>query len=994
MSQSPSIPEDSSGIDYLARYFHSGDITDLDKDIEYKKQAILLQPNDPYLVGLLGASYSYRFQKRKSLEDLEGAIKYITLALSLDPDDLDIYELLARLSLFHHQRFHILGEIGDLNKDIEYKSRAISMEPDRTKPFIIIALGRSYRVRFQRIGNVDDLEKSTEWCIRAVSLLADDDPRLADCLDSLGATYQLRFQRLDDPGDVDKAIKHQTRAASLTSRGHPMFMERLNILAASFNMRYNRLGDPNDLTKSIEYSIHALSFDSSTDHSLRVRVLVNLSILQLLRFKRLEDPQDIERGIEYNACAFSLTAGNHPDEALRLKHLGELYYARFALLLDPDDLDLAIESASYAVSLLSDKDEDLGDLLDHFGGYVHSRWYLLHNLEDLENGIRYKSRAVALTPEYHPSRSRRIDSLGRSYLCKSLSDHPCDHQQMLHLAIDCFRQATFAEFNPPIVKFQSACIWARSSLRLSLTESLEAYGVAIDLIPQVIWLGTTISQRYHDIKDLSNIVGEAASIAIKAGDYKRALEWLEQGRSIVMNQSMMLRSPLDDLRSVEPTLAEKLQKVAMELHSVASRDQIHYDMVLSNISLNNPEKLADRHRQLVKEHADLLSRVRQLPGFEGFLKPKQASELVSAARTGPVVMLNIYVPFSPREMLKYSCDALILRPGTSEIAHLALPDFNLRTSANIFSRFDSSILRGNPIERGVRQAAGHKLDLATILSILWRDVVKPVIDFLGYEPSQCIDDLPHITWCTVGAVTSLPLHAAGTYGMSKICVSDYAISSYTPSLTALLSSSAPPIATSMLAISQEQTPGNHSSLPGTARELACIQKHTTDIISYAQLTNGEATVEAVLDAMERYDCVHLACHAHQSINDPVKSGFFLHDGTLDLISIMRRSFQNKGLAFLSACQTAMGDKELPSETVHLASSVLTAGYPSVIATMWSIWDRDGPFVADKVYGAILKDGKFDCRESAKALHYAISALRKEIGDDKFTRWVPFIHVGL
>ncbi|CAE6424281.1 unnamed protein product [Rhizoctonia solani] len=993
MSQSPATPEDPSTIDYLARFRRSGDINDLNKDIEYKTQAVLLKPEDSYLLALLGESHRSRFKQQNALTDLEHAIKYFTLAVSYDPDDMDVYELLAYLSLCHHQRFHLLGDIEDLNQDIACKTRAISMEPDRTKPFIILGLGRSHRVRFQRLGDLDDLEKSIEYCTRAASFKANDELGLADSLDSLGSAYILRFQRLDDLGELDKGIGYQTRAASLTPHGHHILMDRLNILAASFNMRYNRLNDLSDLEKSIEYSIHALSLTAPTNHPLQVTVLVNLSILNLLRFLRLKDPNDLERGMEYNACAFSLTGGHHPDEALRLKHLGELCYARFNLFHDLSDLDMAIESVSCAVSLLSDGDEDLGDQLDHLGGYVHARWYFSHNLDDLNNGIECKSRAVALTPEYHTNRSRRVESLGKSYLCKSLSDHPCDNNQMLRLALDCFRQASHAEANLPLMKFKSACSWAKTALRVSIEEAFEAYQVAIELVPHVIWLGSTVSQRYRDVRELRNLAGEAVAVAIKARDYNRALEWLEQSQSIIMNQSMMLRPPLESLRSVEPTLAENLQKVTMELHAVASRDQVQYDMVLSSISLNSPDKMADIHRQLAKEHASLLSRVRQLPGFESFLKPKQASELVSAARTGPVIVINIYIPYNIQELevLEYSCDALILQPGKSEIAHIALPNFDLRTSADILFHFDSSAIRGNPIERGIRRLTKAGSDFASVLATLWKDVVKPVIDFLGYEPDP--KELPHITWCTVGASSFLPLHAAGIYGTSKICVSDYAISSYTPSLTSLISSSPPPKAASILAICQERTPGGHSNLPGAAQELKHIKEHFGGTISYTELKNEEATVEVVLDAMERYDCVHLACHAHQNIHDPTKSGFFLHDGTLNLVSIMRRLFTNKGLAFLSACQTAMGDKNLPNETVHLASSMLTAGYPSVIATMWSVSDRDAPFVADHVYGQILKDSKMDCRNSAKALHYAIRALRQEIGDEKFLRWVPFVHMG-
>ncbi|CAE6504099.1 unnamed protein product [Rhizoctonia solani] len=991
MSHSTVTPETPSTVNGHANSHHSVDMNDMDKDIEIKAQAMLQNPNDLYSLGFLAESYYRRFRQRRVPSDLDRCIEYFTFAIPHAPTgNPDLYGILNSLGICHHQRFHLLGELEDLDKEIAWRTQAILL--DGTDPALNIGLGRAYQTRFQRLGDPGDLEKCLEYDSQAILLTDNDDPNLPARLDSLSNAHLLRFQLLDDPSELDKGVECQTRAASLTPPGHRYFAGRLNNLSSSFNMRYNRYGDANDLIKSIEYSVHALSL--TTDSSLQFTVLTNLSILKLLRFQLFKRLEDIEKGIEYSACALSLTTtGDHPDETLRLKHLGELYYARFATLSDPSDLDMAIESVSRATSLLSNEDKDLGDLLDHLGGYVHARWYLLQNLEDLENGIKYKTRAVALTPEDHLSRSRRFDNLGRSYLCKSMLDFTHDSQETLRLALDCFRQASHAVATIPLIKFTSACIWARSSLMLSLNESLEAYEVAFDLIPHVIWLGTTVAQRYQAIRELSNIAGEAASVAIKAQDYKRALEWLEQGQSIVMNQSIMLRSPLDDLQSIEPVMAEKLREVAEELQTVASRDPVRYNMLLSDISLGSPEKMADRHRQLAKEYADILAQVHRLPGFESFLKPKKASELVFAARTGPVVIINIYTPSNLRGVIKHSCDALILQPGESEIVHLALPNFDSHTSNKILSHFDTSILRGNPVERGVRRLKNNTLDLGNILALLWRDIVKPIIDFLGYKPSQHLDELPHITWCTVGALSFLPLHAAGTYGASKICVSDYAISSYTPSLTALLSSTTPSPATSILTVSQEQTPGSHSSLPGAARELAYIKEHARDVMSYTQLANEEATVEAVLDAMERHDCIHFACHAHQRVGDPTKSGFFLHDGTLSLVSILRRSFKNKGLAFLSACQTAMGDRDLPNETAHLASSVLIAGYPSVIATLWSIWDKDAPFLADKIYGALLKDGKLDCREAARALHFAVAQLRKEIGDDKFTRWVPFIHMG-
>jgi CHAT domain-containing protein len=183
-------------------------------------------------------------------------------------------------------------------------------------------------------------------------------------------------------------------------------------------------------------------------------------------------------------------------------------------------------------------------------------------------------------------------------------------------------------------------------------------------------------------------------------------------------------------------------------------------------------------------------------------------------------------------------------------------------------------------------------------------------------------------------------------------------------------------------------------LPETVTELAYIKQHTRAPLRYTQLDNDNATKVAVLEAMEHHDWVHLACHAHQNMKDPTSSGFFLHDGTLSLATIGQKAFKHKGLAFLSACQTATGAKVLADEAVHLASGMLMAGYPSVIATMWSIMDADAPLIADKVYGELLKDGHMNYKDAAKALHNAVSHLRSKVGEKAFSRWVPYIHIGV
>jgi CHAT domain-containing protein len=271
--------------------------------------------------------------------------------------------------------------------------------------------------------------------------------------------------------------------------------------------------------------------------------------------------------------------------------------------------------------------------------------------------------------------------------------------------------------------------------------------------------------------------------------------------------------------------------------------------------------------------------------------------------------------------------------------------------------------------------------------------------------------LPHITWCATGPLAFLPLHAAGIYdpkdasGAPK--ASDFVVSSYTPSLSALLP---PPVqrdsplvdkgpsrTPKILVVSQPDTPG-HNPLPSTSAEAADIARHFPEgDVTHLASTHG--TVKAVLGAMERHDWVHLACHGVQDESgDPTKSAFFLYDGRLELGQLMGTSLPRAELAVLSACQTAKGDEKLPEEAVHLAAGMLAVGYQSVVATMWSIADQDGPVLAEGLYAA-LKNNLKERRAGeglrvAYALHEAVGRLREKVGEENFVRWVPFVHYGL
>ena len=97
---------------------------------------------------------------------------------------------------------------------------------------------------------------------------------------------------------------------------------------------------------------------------------------------------------------------------------------------------------------------------------------------------------------------------------------------------------------------------------------------------------------------------------------------------------------------------------------------------------------------------------------------------------------------------------------------------------------------------------------------------------------------------------------------------------------------------------------------------------------------ARGSVKEVISHLPEVSIAHFACHGEQNIQNPLESALLLQDGPLKISHIMQKPMPNASLAFLSACETAMGDENLPDEVIHLGATLLFAGFGGVVATMW------------------------------------------------------------
>jgi CHAT domain-containing protein len=201
---------------------------------------------------------------------------------------------------------------------------------------------------------------------------------------------------------------------------------------------------------------------------------------------------------------------------------------------------------------------------------------------------------------------------------------------------------------------------------------------------------------------------------------------------------------------------------------------------------------------------------------------------------------------------------------------------------------------------------------------------------------------PRLHWCPTGAFTFVPVHAAGIYeGLNQESCSEYVVSSYTPTLTALLraQNGAQRVVVNELQLSliaAGYTEDLHlPALPSVQDEVeTVIHTCTRANVSLDTGCISEPITAQVDKAFESAHLVHIACHGIQHPSDPLQSAFCLNKGKMKVEHLMRLELKKAFLAFLSACETAKGDKNQPDQTIHLAATMLFAGFKGVVATMW------------------------------------------------------------
>ena len=990
------------------RYNQLGAVGDLEQAIVLNREALeLCPPGHPRrsfsLINLALCLWT-RYSRLGAVGDLEWAIVLNREALELwPPGHPDRSSSLNNLATCLWTRYDQLGAVGDLEQAIILHREALELRPPGHpgRSTSLSNLATCLATRYDQLGAVEDLEQAIILHRAALELRPLGHPRrstslsnLATCLwtcyDQLGAVEDLkeaillhrealelrpprhphhsssvknlamclwtRYDQLGAVGDLQQAIILHREALELRPPRHPDHSSSLNNLAMCLCTRYDQLGAVADLKQAIALHWEALHL-RPPGHPHRSTSLIKLASCLWTRYNQLGAVGDLEQAIILNREALELRTPGHPDRSSALINLASCLWTRYNQLGVVGDFEQAIILYQEALTLRPPGHPDRSSALIKLASCLKTRYDQLGAVRDLEEAIVLSREALELRPHGHPYRSAALENLtGYLYTRFTRLEQTEDKDAIFSLYLQILDI-------PQVVSssdLSAARAWICSAERLHHPSTLFAYETSLRLL--VEHLSTLPSlPRHLDLlkKATSSLAVDAFSACLRNRALTRAVELLEQGRGVFWSQLTRLRLPLDDVIASGPpgeTLADEFSRLTSDIR-----------IALHSSDIDQHDRLYHLNSELKR----LVNKIRELPGLSHFLLPLPFSELQRAASGGPVVIVNAS---------QYGCDALVVLHDRQPV-HILLR-ITREHVRDLSSKLRTTTMRAKSMD--------ITRDLGVILRDLWDGVVSHVVDSL----QRILALGSRIWWCPTAEFSLLPLHAAGPYRKGQRNLADLYISSYTPTLSALVR--ARPAGRSIsasygnrfIAIGQANALG-HSELPSVSTELTYIGQHVHDLTTFRHIEGPEACISRVVEELKQTQWVHIACHGVPNPQQPFESAFALHDGRFTIERILRCNLENPEFAYLSACHTTVGDEESPDEFIHLAAAMQFSGFRSVIGTMWAVDDAHTNQITSTFYRYMVDEsGRLDHTRAA----YALNKTMKSV-DIPHDQRILYIHLG-
>ncbi|WP_333769857.1 CHAT domain-containing protein [Streptomyces sp. IBSBF 2435] len=916
-------------------------------------------------VANLTSALFWTYQYTQDRQPLDEAIRLAEHALdALAPDEPDRPVLRNNLSNLLRARHGLTADRADLDRAYEHAVAAAG-----SGELVHLASAAAVGLyRYRSSGDLADVETARELCRRALAAAPPGDPRRAALHNMTCAALQHLAGRRGDPefarqaADAARAAVGATPAAGHDRPGH------LRNLAGALQLQARLSRDTAPLAEAvpvIEAALDALG----PDHPDRADCRGALGEALLALYAGTGDERLVDAAVESARAALDETR-RHPElRGTLLVTLSSALRTRHSVHRARPDLDEAITTAREAARRLGPTSFATGawDAVSAAYGALTTLPELTpaQRLDALRAQADAARRAADLTPSGDALHPHRTGMLGWILLCLAAHDGSAGTEALdrargslaalppgtaahasaalacgsaIHHAV----RTGHADPGPALAEAEQLLLGglgteaatasdrlgcARELARLRLTTgrpgaALAAVTRAVDLLPATVPGELARGGRERGLEVHGGLSAEVVAIAVAAGRPDRAVALLERARGVLLTEELAGRRA----RGGRPA-----RPAPHPADRPAGAAAVPPETAAAGVAVAR-RAVADAEQR----RRDWSAQVRRSAGA-GRERPRgNGAVVVTAGAAGG--------------------HALIIRRNRVRAVELPL----LREAEAVGHALR---LSGEPTQR----------ELLDTLGWLWEAATEPVLRELAPRPGA------RVWWCPTGPLAALPLHAAGRDGDG---VMDRVVSSYTPTVRMLeharagLRRAERSGAARAVVVAVPDEPGAEV-LPQVRAEAEAIARL---LPGTRVLLGGQAGYEAVAAALPDGGVAHFACHAFSDPAVPAASGIALASGggrpALTLADLSALDLPAAQLAYLSACETGRTRLGLADEAVHLAAGFQLAGYPQVIATLWTVSDRIAARIAREVYQGSVRGGRLSARRVPGALHEAVQRVRQ------------------
>lgn len=422
-------------------------------------------------------------------------------------------------------------------------------------------------------------------------------------------------------------------------------------------------------------------------------------------------------------------------------------------------------------------------------------------------------------------------------------------------------------------------------------------------------------------------------------------------------------------------------------------------LLVAEDQLSDALEVTERRRS--RSLAQLLTEGLSTTKFEAVVDSLSFSEMQSVAKQQQSTLVEYAIGLSSRG--GKSLYIWVVQPS-GELGFREVPLDQASEISELTELIDQSRERLGVRSRGasLTVVSTESTDITESLRSLHQLLIEPIAELLPKDPKQRVIFIPQ------DELTLVPF-AALVDSSSRYLVESHTITT-APSIQTLTLSQQRATANSeitersvLLAVGNPTMPSIWNAKTGSTQQLAPLPGAEQESSAIAALFNtsaligDDATETIVKQQMEQAQIVHLATHGLLEYGTPEASGEpdipgaialssdDIEDGLLTAGEIFRDLDLAADLVVLSACDTGLG-RHTGEGVVGLSRSLLVAGTPSVIVSLWAVPDGPTAELMTTFYEALQQN-----EDKAQALRTAMLTTLKTHPNPR--DWAAFTLVG-